>query len=138
MKKLTKLLALFLVLVSTFVFTACQDNGQGDFEPSDADVVITISADYDVSGKTLKDYMDVLVANGELRYELSDGMMTSINETSNGLKSFWMLYTDDAENSNTAWGTYELNDKTYASAALGAGELQLKNGCTYVWTYQTF
>lgn len=136
MKKLTKLLALFLVLLSIFAFTACQDKD----ENTDTDVVITVSADnYDVQGKTLKDYMDCLVADGKLQYVISDGMITSLNgEVANGVNAYWMLYTDDAENSNSTWGTYEKDGKTYASAALGATDLPIKDGCTYVFTLQSF
>ena len=141
MKKLTKLFAFMLVLVSIMTMFACQNptTDNGDREPSDADVIMTISAaEFDLEGKTLKDYMDHLVGNGELTYVIADGMITEINGTKNGLNSYWMLYTDDAENSNTAWGTYEVGGKTYASAALGAAELTLKDGCTYIFTYQTF
>ena len=138
MKKLTKLFALILTLISLFVFTSCQDNND-DKTPSDADVIMTVSAaKFDLEGKTLKDYMDHLVGKGELTYVIADGMITEINGTKNGLNSYWMLYTDDTENSNTAWGTYEVGGKIYASAAVGAAELTLKDGCTYIFTYQTF
>ena len=49
-----------------------------------------------------------------------------------------MLYTDDSENSNTAWGQIEYDGKIYGSAALGAGELVIKDGLTYIWYYQAF
>ena len=50
--------------------------------------------------------------------------------------TYWMLYTDDSENSNTAWGQIEYDGKIYGSAALGAGELVIKDGLTYIWYYQ--
>ncbi len=140
MKKLTKLFAFMLVLVSMMTMFACQNpTDNGDKEPSDADVIMTVSAtEFNIEGKTLKDYMDYLVDKGELTYTIADGMITTINGTKNGLNSYWMLYTDDTENSNNAWGTYEVNGKTYASASVGVNLLALKDGCTYIFTYQTF
>ena len=91
-----------------------------------------------LTGKTLKDYMDYLVADGVLTYQLSGTMLDSVNGVKNGLKSYWMLYTDDADNSNNTWGTIEKDGKTYASAMYGICELPIKDGCTYILTYQTF
>ena len=139
MKKLTKLFALILTLVSLFVFTSCQDNNDGDKTPSDADVIITVSAEeYDIQDKTLKDYMDYLVTDGVLEFEMNGTMIKAVNGVENTTNSFWMIYTDDMENADSTWGTYEVNGKTYSSAKLGISELPIKDGCTYVLTYQKF
>ena len=131
MKK-TKLIILFLIIASMFTFTACQNNKVDD-------VVITISAEkYSVQDKTLKDYMDYLVNEGELSYTMSGTMLVSLNGTSNTSNSYWMLYTDDVENSDTTWGTIERDGKIYASAISGVSDLLIKDGCTYILTYQTF
>ena len=132
MKKTTKILALLLVLVvSLFAFSACHKEAE--------DVVITVSKDeYVIEGKFLKDYMDYLVAEGTLTYALNGTLLQTVNGVSNGTKSYWMLYTDDAENSDTTWGTYEKNGKTYASAMYGVSDMPIKDGCTYILTYQTF
>ena len=132
MKKTTKILALLLVLVvSIFAFSACHKEAE--------DVVITVSSDeYVIEGKFLKDYMDYLVAEGTLTYALNGTLLQTVNGVSNGTKSYWMLYTDDAENSDTTWGTYEKNGKTYASAMYGVCDMPIKDGCTYILTYQTF
>ena len=82
--------------------------------------------------------MNKLVERGELEFTAADGMVTSIGGKANTTNSYWMLYTDDAENSNEDWGTAEYEGKTYLSATLGYESLPIKEGCTYIWMYQTF
>ena len=82
--------------------------------------------------------MDGLCENGKLSYSLSSGMVVEINGKANTTNTYWMLYTNDTENSNKQWGTYEYNKDTYGSAICGASELIVKNGYTYVWVYQKF
>ncbi len=135
-KNLSKLLTLFLILTILFTFTACQSKvDDGIVE----DVVITVSAEeYSVQGKTLKDYMDYLVGEGKLTYLMDGSLLSTVNGTSNTANSYWMIYTDDEENSDTTWGTIEKNGKVYASATSGITSLPIKDGCTYILTYQTF
>lgn len=124
---------LMLIITSLFSLFACNEK----VEP----VVITAnfsSYDYELEDKTLKDLMTYLKEDNQLTFESSNGMITSINGKANTTNSFWMLYTDDAELSNTALGTITYNGKTYASASFGFEELSLKDGCTYIWNYQTF
>ena len=73
-------------------------------------------------------------------FEVSDGMITSINGIENPAdwSACWMLYTDDTENSNTEWGTVEYKEKTYGSSMWGGETLKVKNGCVYIWVYQSF
>ena len=129
-RKLSVLLASLLCMVTLcFAFVGCQ---KGDVD----DVVITVeNASQD---QTLLSYMQALQEEGTLLFTVSDGMVIKINGTANAGASYWMLYTTDTENANTSWGTYEYNGETLGSAALGVGELVVKNGATYVWTYQTF
>jgi polar amino acid transport system substrate-binding protein len=73
------------------------------------------------------------------KYE--NGMVMAINGLYNDVVSWsasWMLYTNDAELSNTAWGTCEYQGEIYGSAMYGAESLTVKNGCRYIWVYQTF
>lgn len=125
-----KIPAVFLLLL-TVVFSAvclfsCKEK---DAKP----VVITVEEPV-ATGTTLVEYMDLQ----GIDYEISDGMITELDGTKNSTKSFWMLYTTDEANANTAWGTYEYNGATLGSAVLGAGELLVAQGETYVWVYQTF
>lgn len=136
MKKLSKILALILALACLFAFTAC---GKNQVTIDGDSVIITAdSKEYDLEGKMLIDYMEALKEDGKLVFEMSGTMVVSIDGKANTSNSFWMLYCDDEENSNATWGTVEYNGKTFASAAFGATELPLKDGVTYIWTYQTF
>ena len=120
-----------ILLFSVLSFGACGQN-------TDTVVITADFNEYDLQDKTLKDLMDILVENGELEFESANGMINSINKVSNTTNCFWMLYTDDTELSNEAWGTTEYNGKTYASAIYGYEQLPLKDGCTYIWVYEQF
>lgn len=135
MKKLAAALFALVAALACMAFAACTGSNAGGDENT---VVITVVQDYDVEGKTLKDYMDYLVAEDELAYEISDGMIVSLNGKANTANSYWMLYTSDEANANTAWGTIEYDGHTYGSATLGAPSLPLAEGAVYVWSYQTF
>ena len=105
---------------------------------TDEFIVINPSADF--VGKTLDECMKDLKERGELDYEIENDMVVSINNKDNpaDYSYCWMLYTDDAENSNSAWGTIEYNEKTYSSASLGATALTIAEGCAYIWVYTAF
>lgn len=137
MKKFLTLFASLLTLLACCLVSAC-----GDKEPIRADentVIITASdSSFDFDGKMLKDFMDYLQDNEKFTYSIDNGMVTAINGKSNTSKSYWMLYTSDTENANQAWGAFEHEGTVYGSAVLGAEALPLKEGCIYVWAYQTF
>lgn len=136
MKKFLTALTTFIAILACCLFAAC-----GDKEPITADentVIITaVSSSFDFENKTLKEYMDFLQGDN-FTYSIENGMVTTINGKSNTTNSYWMLYTDDSENANNAWGTFEYESVIYGSAILGAEALPVKEGCTYIWAYQTF
>lgn len=105
---------------------------------SDRFIILTPSEEF--TGKKLSDFMDYTKEQGTLDYKLENGMVTSVNGIDNpaDYSYCWMLYTDDAEKSNTAWGTIEFNGKNYASATLGANALIIAKDCTYIWVYTKF
>ena len=123
MKKLMKftgLLLAFIVLVTSL--TACtKPDGDGGKNENVVAITVTNVAD----NVTLEAYMN----DSDVNFKVSNGMVTEINGKANTTNSFWMLYTSDAENSNTAWGSYEHEGVTLGSAAVGAIELVVKNGC---------
>ena len=124
---------LLAIVLSSPSLIACNKN------KSTEPVVITANfSKYDLENKTLKDFMIILQNEEKLSFTSSNGMIDSINGISNTTNSYWMLYTDDTELSNNAWGTIEYNGKTYASAMYGFEDLTLKDGCIYIWSYQTF
>lgn len=85
---------------------------------------------------TLASYMEDLKKAGKIDFEIKNGMVISID----GLKAsggrYWMLYTDDKDNSDNAWGTVMFRGKVYDSAAYGMELLHVKEGCTYIWHLQ--
>lgn len=127
-----KFLIFTLTILAAF---ACIFAAACDREPETVYLKVT---DKSYAGRTLIEYMEHLRDEGTLTFEIKDGMVTSINGTANTLNSYWMLYTDDAENANDEWGKFEHDGKTYGSAVLGASELNVKEGCLYVWAYQKF
>ncbi|PWM75264.1 MAG: hypothetical protein DBX59_02210 [Bacillota bacterium] len=137
MKKLLAAAFAALLALSAFAFTACApktvvvDDTAVIITPSDKILTITEET-------VLGDYMDKLVERGEMTYTANDGMVTAINDKANGSNTYWMLYTDDAANSNADWGTTEYDGKTFQSATLGYAQLPIKAGCTYIWVYQSF
>ncbi len=134
MKKLISLLCAFALLV--FCFGGCKNEKavviDGDY------VVITVEIENIDEGGTLKEYMDYLQAKGELRYEMQEGMIISINGKKGSSNEYWILYTSDRENAENSWGTCVYKDTTYDSAKVGADTLVVKDGCTYIWHLQTF
>ena len=133
-----RVFALMLVLLSVVVcFSACK-NVDG-YPAKDGDtVILTVTQEHD--GVTfLADYMEYVSGSEELSsYVINDGMVVVINDLRAIGNVYWMLYTDDSEYSNNAWGSVTLDGVTYYSATLGAEELPVKMGCTYVWMAQAF
>lgn len=154
MKKLLKFLA---ILFAVCVFTcAISCNQTQESQPSssnsglakslvkvvDNKVVILVDDDYmQIKDTTvLVDYMHALKADGALEFTMADGMVNSINGKENpaDYSSCWMLYSNDGELTNQAWGSVKVDGVEYFSAVLGAERLPIKNGKTYVWEYKTF
>ena len=102
-------------------------------------VEISVS-DLGTSKWTLIDVMERAKTDGDLTFEISGGMVTSIEGKANAadFSACWMLYTSDAEMSNTEWGTITIGEKTLGSAIVGAEALPVVVGVLYVWDYQTF
>lgn len=127
-----------LVLALTaFSLFACTDSNVSAEDGIFAFKVDT--KDYAITAETtVKNYMEKLAADEKVTFTFDDGMVSEINGKVKTLNCYWILYTDDAENSNAAWGVYNYNDKTLCSAALGAETLVVKEGCTYVWVYTKF
>ncbi len=131
-----KLLTLLLVtLTALMMFTACGKN-KDPLVISETDEFVVIKCQTDEQDLTLASYMDGL----DDIFVIENGMVVSINGIKNAAdwSYCWMLYTDDEEMSNTAWGEIEYKDKVYGSAVLGADSLVVKNGKTYIWVYQGF
>lgn len=140
MKKQFKLLATLLCIVVVFATVACGNT-------SDLEYVIEadLSAyEFDSETVTLLDYMNKLAEDGKMTFTTSGSgemtMITAINGTSQTTKSYWMIYTNDdtAGVASTDYGFYEYEGQTLGMANFGAASLNVKDGCVYVWAYQTF
>lgn len=138
MKK-TICVLLLTVIVCALLLPGCQQAEPLVIKDSDTYIVIKTTGQ-DVTDMTLMDYMSKLKENGELNFEISNGMITSINGIDNpaDYSSCWMLYTSDADNANAAWGKVEYEGKEYGSAISGAETLKIKADQVYIWVYKSF
>ena len=132
-----KILSLVLLLISvTFISFGCtpvdQTAKDGDY------IVITVSGEI-AEDLTLAQYMEQIKGGESLSsFVMEGGMITEINGLKASGNVYWMLFTDDSENSNADWGTVTVNEKIYPSASLGAESLIIKSGYTYIWYAQAF
>lgn len=139
MRKIFSLiLGLFAVL---FCFTGCDKKEPLVVKQSDTYIAIFASDEQMelTNNTTLVEYMTSLKQDGELVFEMENGMVTSINGIANpsDWSSCWMLYTSDTDNANMAWGSIEYNGNFYGSASQGAELLKVKDGCYYIWIFQS-
>ena len=133
MKKTVSLL-LCLILACAF-FYGCGAKTKV-LKETDEFIVLTPSKDF--VGKSLKECMDDLKERGELEFTEQDSewgaFINSVNGIENTLSTYWMLYTDDAENSDS-WSQIEYQSKTYNIANYGASSLVIAKDCIYIWVY---
>lgn len=129
---LVSLISAVLALFSLAALAGCHTSSV----TADVDVVIQASAEH--SGKTLLAVMEELQEAGELSFTVSDGMIVELNGTKQTASSYWMLYTSDEESANEQWGTFEYEGEVLGSAVSGAGELAVKEGCLYIWAFESF
>ena len=99
-------------------------------------VVLTPSQEY--VGQTLSVYMQAEKDQNKLDFTIENSMVVSLNGVKNTTNTYWMLYTDDAANSDADWGTITHEGKTYALASLGAESIVIADGCTYIWVFTKF
>ncbi|MBP3313318.1 MAG: hypothetical protein J6K84_01510 [Oscillospiraceae bacterium] len=130
--------ALILIFALMLTLCACGKN-PAPIAVTATDTIVAIAVPQGESGSLLS-YMEKLQKEGQLSFTMSGTLLTEMNGTKNtaDFSSCWMLYTDDGEFSDASYGTATFEGKTYASALLGAEALQLKEGCTYLWVYQSF
>ena len=142
MKKIFNTIIAITLSVIVFSFFGCSPKDPLVIKESDTYIVITVSNEQmDIKkNTTLVDYMNSLKNDGKLDFEIENGMVTSVNGIENPAdwSSCWMLYTSDSDSSNTAWGTIEYDGKVYGSAIVGAESLIIKDGCIYIWVFQSF
>jgi len=139
-KRVLFVLLAVLMLSLSLLLTGCK-NEPLVIKDSDTYIVIKTTEDA-MQGKDdmlLIDYMELMREEG-LEFEVSDGMIVSINGIENpaDYSSCWMLYTSDGENANSAWGTVEYEGTEYGSAISGAETLKIKADQIYIWVFKSF
>ena len=143
MKKTKRFLALVWLVAAVcmlFSFGCGQEKGTATVtlvQSEEKTVILTVS---DVQGKfTLLNCLQSLASDGSLVYEMNGTMLNEIGGLKNddSTYSYWMIYTTDAANANEAWGTFLYNGENLGSAIKGVNELQVKDGCVYVFSYET-
>ena len=104
------------------------------------DTMVVVKVEKVEGEATLMSVMETLKEEGELDFKVVNGMITEINGVANpaDFSSCWMLYTSDAELSNSAWGTVEYDGQAMGSAIVGADTLTVAAGAYYVWSFQSF
>ena len=132
---------LLVVLMSACSFVACNKEGSAKAEiSSKTETMVVIKVNETEGFATLLDAMTYLKEQGELQFELKDGMVSSISGKENPAdwSACWMLYTSDVEKSNSEWGTVEYDGNLYGSASLGAEALEVCVECYYIWSFDSF
>jgi hypothetical protein len=120
---------------------ACDKEGSAKAEIiSKTDTQVVIKVNETEGFATLLDAMNFLKEAGKLTFELTGGMVSSIEGKANPAdwSACWILYTSDTEMSNTEWGTVSYEGNTYGSAIFGAEGLTVSAGEYYIWSYDTF
>ena len=130
-------LALMLAVVLGLV--AC---GAKPVQIRDSEIILTYDKDVmaDIENKTLLDYMNALQEKELLTFSAPGGFVVTMNDrTPDATKGeYWFIYTDDEDYSNEAWGTYEIEGKTYKSATKGISELPIKEGKSYIFVISVY
>lgn len=133
-----KLLSLTLVcLLTIFVCFGCVGGQERNAENGEH-LIIYVNLEVE-EGDTLLDYMNRINHSKHLTsFTIQNGMITSVNGAKAFGNVYWMIYTDDSEFSNVEWGSVTIDSATYYSASLGADDLPVKKGCSYVLYAQAF
>ena len=140
MKRKFSIVTLLLTLmISVFSLIAC-DKGHVKAEiVSKTDSMVVIKVNEAEGFATLLDAMNYLKNEGELAFEITGGMVTSIEGKANPAdwSACWMVYTSDTEMANAEY-TVEYNGNIYGQAILGAESLPIIADAYYVWSYDSF
>lgn len=125
-----------------FVFCGCNPSGlsHAKYSVESTENVVVITVEEVKDAKFLMDIMEQAKADEKLAFEVSNGMITSINGKVNPAdwSYCWMLYTSDSSMASTEYGTYEYEGQTLGGAVLGVEALPVVDGEIYVWVYQKF
>ena len=137
--KMLAVAVLLMTLVCSVFSIGCSPKGTVSASVVFAEEQMVVIKVDSVNGEsTLMQVMEKLKNDGDIVYEESQGMITSINgkagETISATEGYsWFLYTSDEEFSLNEWGTVEYDGQIYGSAAMGASTLKVAAGEYYIW-----
>ncbi len=164
-RKLCCILSFLCLFVTPIAFGGCNDNSSvipeesssidnSSVEPDETSNDIALSLSYAVLKKTndclvihvdicrdeykLIDVMKDLQESDKITYTMNGTFLSSLNGVTPTGKQFWALYTSDTELSNTAWGSYTYEGKTYGSSILGVTELPIAENGYYIWALSSY
>jgi len=132
---------LLAAILSLFVLVSCDSCDEGSAKSTllnKSDTLVVIKTTDVKGGYSLEDCLEDLEDAGKLSFEEENGMILSLNGVSNTATSYWLIYTSDEKNANSAWGSYEYDGKTHYSAAFGIEQLKVKEGALYIFAYETY
>ena len=137
MKKI--FIVLFALVLACSTLFACKKEAVKELTEADKYVVLVPESKY--IGSRFTDSMTAYAEeNEEFTFVAYDGFVSSINGVNNSYETnyYWMLYTNDADNTNPAWGKVKYKGEVFCSAAVGIDDLPVVEGKTYIWVYSLY
>ena len=137
-----KWISLFLSLFSVvclFCLTACGGKATASVLSAQEDTIV-ISITMANDGAKFIDALKQLQETNKLNFEISGGMIVSVNGKENVVESVnsgysWMIYTSNSELSYPEYGSKTYEDILCYSAAFGAEGLVVQAGETVILSY---
>ena len=130
------------ILLTTVLAAVACNTLKNPVQIKETTVIVPLDAAVmpEIEGKHLADYLDVLQEKGFLTYNAPGGFVDTINDlkADASKNEYWLIYTDDTENSNEDWGKTEVDGVTYFSAMYGIKDMPLKEGKTYLFMISKF
>lgn len=100
--------------------------------------------EFTTEAKRVEDLMGEIAEEGFFSYSgnksLAGLFLTEIDSViiEDIMSEGFFFYADDAENTNTEWGSYQFDGKTLNSTTVGVTEMPVKNGCKYAFVYTEY
>ena len=141
MKKLLSFTLVICLILACSISASCKDSSASANATIvySSETMVVIKVD-EVSGNATLIHAFDSVKGDNFNYEISGGMITSVNGVQNTAdwSYCWMIYTNDADFSNSAWGFITHNGEEFGSAILGAESLPVTANCLYILNYTYF
>ncbi len=133
-----KLLAISLMVIMIFTFTACSDENNDN--SSAASVVATVvvagekeeAVDVDITGEALDEGLFSVLKKGNISYEEEGGFMTAVGSISQNTETgeYIYIYTSNEKDFDVSEYKTEVtyNGKTLVSSGVGAKDMTIEDG----------